>query len=164
MKTGTEKAFAETPEAKIADVVASHPFLTGMSPGQIQVLADSAMLKHFDNGELIFDEGDVANRFYLILDGKIALEASRKDAEPQLVQYIGAGDVLGWSWLFAPYYWHFSARAAAATDAIFFYGTRLRDQCEHDKSLGYELMKRMAQTVIQRLQATRKQLVDSQRR
>src|SRR5213592_3897674 len=52
-----------------------------------------------------------------------------------------------------------SHRKHEPTTAIFFYGTRLREACEQDHDLGYELMKRMTQLVIQRLQATRKQLL-----
>lgn len=116
----------------------------------------------YQPGEIIFREGDPANRFYLIERGKVALESSRPEREPVLVQYVGPGDVLGWSWLFPPYYWHFDARAAEATDAIFFYGARLREQCEEDHDLGYELLKRMSAVIIQRLQATRKQLLAAQ--
>jgi CRP-like cAMP-binding protein len=80
------------------------------------------------------------------------------------IQTIGPGDVLGWSWLFPPYYWNFDARALEPTTAIFFYGTRLRDECEQDKALGYELMKRMTAVAIQRLQATRRQLLALRRK
>ena len=147
----------------LISLIAEHPLLKGMSAEQLQTLAASAMLKEFAAGECIFIEGDMANCFYLICEGKVALESSRKDEASVLIQYIGTGGVLGWSWLFPPYYWHFSARAVEPTKAMFFYGTRLREQCEQDKSLGYELMKRMAEIVIQRLQATRKQLLESRR-
>ena len=70
-----------------------------------------------------------------------------------------AGEVCGWSWLFPPYHWHFDARAVEPTEAIFFYGTRLREQCENDHDLGYELMKRMASVIIRRLQTTRRHLL-----
>jgi CRP-like cAMP-binding protein len=73
---------------------------------------------------------------------------------------LGAGDVLGWSWLFPPYLWHFDARAATPTTAIFFYGTRLRELCDENHDLGYELMKRVSEIVIKRLQATRRELVE----
>ena len=140
--------------------IAEHPFLKGFTSRNLQILADSAMHVEFETGQIIFQEGDLANRFYLIESGKVALETPKKDEEPKLIQTIGAGDVLGWSWLFPPYYWHFDARAVEPTKAIFFYGTRLREQCEQDHDLGYELMKRMSEVVIKRLQATRKMLLE----
>jgi len=76
------------------------------------------------------------------------------------VETIGAGSVLGWSWLFPPYYWHFDARAITPIKAIFLYGTRLREQCETNHELGHELMKRISEVVIERLQATRRRLIE----
>jgi CRP/FNR family transcriptional regulator, cyclic AMP receptor protein len=148
---------------QLAARITAHPFLKGLSSQHLNVLSDSAMLMEFKQGEIIFREGDIANRFYLIESGEVALETADKDAEPKCIQTIGAGDVLGWSWLFPPYYWHFDARAVKPTKAIFFYGTRLREKCEEDHDLGYELMKRMAGIVINRLQATRKQLLELRR-
>lgn len=140
-----------------------HPFLKNLSSDHLETMADSAMPVEFETGQIIFREGDLANRFYLIESGKVVLETSEKDQEPALIQTIGAGDVLGWSWLFPPYYWHFAARAVEPTKAIFFYGTRLREQCEADHDLGYEIMKRMAGIAINRLQATRQQLLELHR-
>jgi CRP-like cAMP-binding protein len=87
------------------------------------------------------------------------LESQVKDVGQAVIQIIGAGEVLGWSWLFPPYLWHFNARAMEATDAIFFYATPLREECESDHELGYELMKRMAEVMVRRLQATRWKLL-----
>ena len=142
--------------------IAEHPFGKGLSPQHLKVITECAMRSHFDADEPIFQEGEMANRFYLIHKGKVVLIASER-GQPHRIQIIGPGDVLGWSWLFPPYYWHFDARAVEATDAIFFYGTRLREECEQDQGLGYELMKRMAEIIIQRLQSTRRQLVEATR-
>ncbi len=147
----------------VEDVIAEHPFLAGLRPAHQRVLADNAMRMFYQPGEFIFREGDPANRFYLIENGKVSLESHLKDEPPVRIQIIGAGDVLGWSWLFPPYYWHFDASALEPTTAIFFYGTRLREQCDADHDLGYELMSRMAAVVIERLQATRKQLLEARR-
>jgi CRP-like cAMP-binding protein len=68
--------------------------------------------------------------------------------------------VLGWSWLFPPYRWHFDARALELTRAIALDGKCLREKCEEDHDLGYELVKRVAQIIMERLQATRLQLLD----
>ena len=149
---------------ELAGVISEHPFLRGLAEQHQQVLVDCAMLQEFSAGDVIFREGDIANRFYLIREGKVVLEAPDRDRQPVVIQTIGAGEVLGWSWLFPPYYWHFDARAVENTKAIFFYGTRLRERCDEDPQLGYELMKRMADVVIKRLQATRIQLLDEHRK
>jgi CRP-like cAMP-binding protein len=148
----------------LVKAIAAHRFVAGMKPEHLNRLVDAAMFKQFERDELVFREGDPANRFYLICHGKIALESRRNDESAPLVQFVGEGDVLGWSWLFPPHYWHFDARAIEPTLAIFFYGTRLREQCEHDPEFGYDLMKRVAAIVIQRLQSVRVELLKLQQK
>lgn len=139
----------------------AQPFFNGLSQQLLEALVKEAMPVEFKTGELIFNEGGVANRLYLLLNGRVVLEApSDLEHEPVRIETIGAGSVLGWSWLFPPYYWHFDARALTPVKAIFFYGTRLREQCEANHELGYELMKRVSGVVIERLQATRRRLSD----
>jgi CRP-like cAMP-binding protein len=141
-------------------VLAEHPFLKGMNPRHLRLLGDFAMEVNFQPGQLIFREGEPANRFYLIRHGKVELESYVTDCGIVPIQTVGAGEVLGWSWLFPPYYWHFDARAAEPTKAIFFYGTPLREECETDHDLGYELLKRTSEVAIKRLQAMRKKFLD----
>ena len=148
-------ASTDKPEAAL---IAGHALFKGLAARYLALLTEAAMLKEFSAGEVIFREGDPANRFYLILEGEVALEDPSREGSPILLQTIGADDVLGWSWLFPPYYWHFDACATKPTKAIFFYGTWLRDSCERDHDFGYEMMKRMGAVIIQRLQAARKRL------
>lgn len=143
----------------IENFIYQHPFLKGMTQHQLKMLADCAMQTHFAPNEVVFKTGDPANRFYLIQRGSVALESPAKGHENKLIQTIGAGDVLGWSWLFPPYLWQFDARSLEATDAVFVYGTRLREECESDHDLGFELFKRMAEVMLKRLQATRHHLL-----
>ena len=138
--------------------VALHPFLAGMNRAQLALLTDCAMATHFKMGQTILCEGEFANRFYLIESGKVVLE-SAGFGDPVIIETIGSGDLLGWSWMFPPYVWQFTARAAEPTTAIFFYGTLLREYCEKDHSLGFELFKRMSVVMLKRLQAARKQML-----
>src|SRR5215469_10022652 len=139
-----------------ATSLGGQPFFKGLPQEFLEMLAGEAMPVEFKAGELIFKEGAVANRLYLILSGKVVLESSTDlERDPVAIETIGAGGLLGWSWLFPPYYWVFDARAEGPVKAIFFYGTRLREQCEVNHELGYELMKRVSAVVIERLQATR---------
>jgi CRP/FNR family transcriptional regulator, cyclic AMP receptor protein len=143
----------------LRELIAEHAFFRDLAPRHVEVLTEAAMLKDFKAGEVIFEEGDPANRFYLLRSGEVELLSEGEDGHAISVQRIGAGDVLGWSWLFPPYYWHFDARAVRDTTAIFFYGTWLRENCERDHDFGYAMLKRMSGIVIQRLQAARKRLV-----
>jgi CRP-like cAMP-binding protein len=149
----------KTKSQPMAARVALHPFLAGMNRSQLTLLTDCAMVVHFNPGESIFREGELANRFYLIETGKVILESSGRSGGPVVIDEVGAGNLLGWSWMFPPYVWHFSARAAERTEAIFFYGTILREYCERDHSLGYELFKRMSAVMIKRLQAARDKML-----
>lgn len=140
--------------------LAAQPFLNGMNKRQLELLVENSMLAEFKTDERIATQGGPANRFYLILEGQVQLETPVMEGEAMRIQILGPGDVLGWSWLFPPYLWHFDARAVTPTKAIFFYGTRLRELCEENHDLGYELMKRVSEIVIRRLQATRRELVE----
>lgn len=147
-------------DGKMARLIASHPFFRDLDPHQQRLLADCAMEKSFEAGELIFREGDPANRFYLILDGKVALQSYVQERGRVEIQTIEKGDVLGWSWLLPPYYWQFDAVAVEPTKAIFFYATPLREEAENDHEFGYELYKRISQVMLKRLQATRRRLLE----
>jgi CRP-like cAMP-binding protein len=143
----------------LATRVALHPFLAGMNRTHLALLTDCAMESQFKKGQIILRVGDFANRFYLIESGRVALESSAGLGEPFAIEAIGAGDLLGWSWMFPPYVWHFTARAIEPSTALFFYGTILREYCERNHSLGYELLKRMSAVMVKRLQAARKEML-----
>ena len=125
-------------------LLAQQAFFHGLEAQQLEKIAALAMEIRFRPGQVIFQQGDPANRFYLILEGKVELETQTKNAGAISVLALGPGDNLGWSWLFAPHSFRLSARAVEPIRAIFFYGTILRQLCEDDRDLGYELMKRVA--------------------
>lgn len=145
--------------SELAAQVAAHPFFLGLKPEHIRLLADCAMATHFERDQLIFSAGEIANRFYLIEQGRVILQAGDGRNRPVVIDTISDGDLLGWSWIFPPYKWHFAACAAEPTRAIFFYGTILREYCERDPALGYELFKRMSEVMMKRLQRARAQLI-----
>ncbi len=139
--------------------VALHPFLAGMNHTQLTLLTDCAVARHFNMGQTILREGEFANGFYLIETGRVALESEAGFGESILIQTIGAGDLLGWSWMFPPYVWQFTARAIEPTAALFFYAAILREYCEKDHSLGYELLKRISAVMVTRLHAAHDQML-----
>ena len=139
--------------------VALHPFLAGMNRTQLTLLTDCAVARHFNTDQTILREGEFANGFYVVETGKVALESETGFRESILIQTIGSGDLLGWSWMFPPYVWQFTGRAIEPTSALFFYASILRDYCEKDHSLGYELLKRISAVMVKRLQAAHDQML-----
>ena len=145
---------------QLEEILADVPFLGGMSPERLALLAGCASNVHFDAGELIFREGDQADTFYVLRHGSVAIELHAPARNPMTVETVEAGDVLGWSWLFPPYRTHFDARALSSVRATGFDGACLRGKCEDDPALGYDLMKRFAQVFTERLHWTRLRLLD----
>jgi CRP/FNR family cyclic AMP-dependent transcriptional regulator len=140
--------------------LAEHPFFQGLVPRHLHLIAHGASEDTFREQGYIFSEGEKAGKFYAIYKGKVALEAFAAQRGPITIETLAGGEVLGWSWLFPPYRWRFSARVVEPTQVLVMDGVYLRDQAEEDHDFGYELEKRMAQVVVQRLQATRLHLLD----
>ena len=146
---------------RLKTTLSKHPFFKGLDKDHLQLIVGCASNVRFDSGEFILREGEEANQFYIIRHGKVALEAvSLSGREPIIIQVIGEGDVLGWSWLFPPHRWHFDARTIGPTEAIALDGKYIRTKCEEDHDLGYELVKRFAHIMEQRLRAVRSQNPD----
>ena len=143
----------------IAKRIRGHPFLRGLTHDQLALLTDCALPTQFKAGQIIFREGEKAKLFYLIEKGKVVLESKGEFGEPVVIDTIGAGDLLGWSWMMPSYKWRFTARAVEPTEAIYFAGTILRDYCERDHSLGFELHKRLSAVMMKRLQAARRKML-----
>jgi CRP/FNR family transcriptional regulator, cyclic AMP receptor protein len=111
-------------------------------------------------GAFLAREGAPADTFHLIRRGRVALEVHAPGGAPLVVETVEAGSIVGWSWLFPPYRWAFDVRAVEPTRTIDFDGACLRGRCEEDHELGYRLMQRFAQVMLERLQATRLRLLD----
>jgi CRP/FNR family cyclic AMP-dependent transcriptional regulator len=141
-------------------ILAEHPFLKGIASPHIEFIAGCASNVRFNKGDYIFREDEEADRFYLIRHGLVALDMFVPQRGPVTIDTIQEGEVLGWSWLFPPYRWHFDARALQLTRAVAFDGKCLREKCNQDTILGYELLKRFSLVMMQRLQAARLQLLD----
>ncbi|HZR27266.1 MAG TPA: cyclic nucleotide-binding domain-containing protein [Terriglobales bacterium] len=141
-------------------ILAAHPFFSGLKPEYFQLMVGCASNVRFDSHTYIFREGEEANVFYMVRQGRVALETFAPNQKPIILQTIGEGEVLGWSWLVPPYRWSNSARAVQPIRAIALDGKCLRDKCESDNKLGYELLKRVVNVIGTRLEATRIQMLD----
>ena len=151
---------SEDTRVTLAAILEAQPFVRALRPADRALLAGCGSLVSYHAGEFVFHEGGFADAFYLIYHGSVALEVAVPAGPPVTLETLGAGEVLGWSWLFPPYRWVFDARAGAVTRLVKLDAACVRGQAERNPSFGYALMQRVAQSMAARLQAARLQLMD----
>jgi CRP-like cAMP-binding protein len=139
---------------------AGHVFLDALGePFRTRLTAEAKPIRAAP-GEWLTREGEPAHAFYLIQAGHVGIgtHLGKRGAAP--IQTLGAGDVVGWSWLLPPYLWEFDARVSDAVQGLVFDAAWLRDRCEQDHELGYRLLKQLLAVVGGRLTACRIRQLD----
>ena len=136
------------------------PIFAGLPEGMLEVIAGCAVNVHFAADETIFREGDSADTFYVIRRGRVAVEIADPGRGSLVIDTLGPGEVLGVSWLLPPYVSTFDGRAVESTSAVAVDGNCLRNKCDADQRLGYELFQRFAGLIRDRLQSARLRLID----
>lgn len=144
---------------QITAALNTHPFMEGMPPKYLEKLSQLAFEITFDADQVIFREGDPSSLFYLILNGKIALEIATP-ARFLTIQTVGDGEELGWSSLLSVVDKQFRARCIDPVRALAFDGARVIAACEEDHEFGYLVMRKMLAIVAERLRSTRFQVLD----
>lgn len=147
-------------DQSLDDILTRHPFLVGMAPDQLTVLAGCASERHYVEAEYVTREGQPAAELFLIQQGQVTVETRVGKRGNLRLETLSAGDVLGWSWLMEPYKWLFDSRALTPVEVVVLNAMCLREHCRADHELGYQLLLRIARVIEHRLQATRLQLLD----
>jgi CRP-like cAMP-binding protein len=145
---------------QIHDLLATHAFFEGIDAATLEFIGGCGKNVRFERGEGLCREGQEAKTFYAIREGRVAVQINAPGRQSITIMTLDEGDILGWSWLFPPYVWHYDAVAVARTRAVEFDGACLRRKCEENTAIGYDLMKRFAKVFAERLEATRMQLLD----
>jgi len=139
--------------------LAAQPFLRGMPSGHLDALAATASDVMFPAGHRIFADGGYAGKFWLIRSGHVAVDLQVPGEGPVVIDTVGIGGLLGWSWLFPPYRWAFGGVCVTPVEAFEFDAAAVRDCCAADPVLGYDLTQRLIRVLAGRLESTRARLI-----
>jgi len=142
-----------------AATLAAHPFLHGVSPDHLAVLAQAASDATFPAGHRFFEDGGHATCFWLVQSGHVTVDVDVPGQGRVPIGTIGMGELMGWSWLFPPFLWAFGAVAAGPVETFEFDARTVRVQCACDPALGYEVTRRVAEVLTKRLKSTRSRLI-----
>ena len=141
-------------------IVREHPFFAGVDPGFCELVCGCARNVRFEADRFLLQEGEPADEFYLLRHGRVGLQVTTPGRGPITYLTLGEGEVVGLSWLIPPYRWTYDAKALELVRAIGINANCLRAKCEADHDLGYEMMKRFVPVLVERLHATRLQVLD----
>jgi CRP-like cAMP-binding protein len=144
----------------VGDLVSAHPFAAALSEEHRALVAGCARNVSFNADAMLCVEGESADTFYLLRRGHVSIEVHQAGDGPIVIETVGPGDAVGWSWLVPPYRWTFDARATVPVGALAIDGACLRSKALEDPSLGFALLSLVSQELLERLQATRIRLLD----
>ncbi|TDJ72404.1 MAG: cyclic nucleotide-binding domain-containing protein [Proteobacteria bacterium] len=144
----------------IEDYLPTHAFFSELDDNFMKFLTDSATELKIKKGDVLFQQGERADKFYLLRNGQVSVQVPALMGPTLEIQTLGEDQILGWSWLIPPYRWNFQARALEDSDLLEFDGSAILARCEEDPKFGYELLKRFAALMSERLDAARQKTMD----
>jgi CRP/FNR family transcriptional regulator, cyclic AMP receptor protein len=136
-------------------------FFRSLPPDRIARLAETACHISVPAGQRLFDEESPARKFWIIDAGQVALDTLVPGVGRVVIERLGRGDVVGLSWLQAPYQFRYGAVTTQRMQAYEFDAVAVRAACQQDPALGYALMDRFLAVALHRLQATRMRMIEA---
>jgi len=141
-------------------LISAHPLFADLDPQHIHTLAEFSDERAIPAGQNLFSQNQPAKSFYMIISGRVVVETPAIYGPTLTLQELSSG-ILGWSWMIPPYRWHFQARAEVDSTVVEFDGTKLLELCESDPAFGYQLLKRFAALMGERLESARSSMIDA---
>ena len=145
---------------ELAELIRTHPFVAGLDESVVDLIAGCAKNVVYKPWDYIFREGEDAHSFYLVREGAVALEMYTPGRGAFSFLTVGKGEILGYSSLVKPYRVLYDARVIDTTRLLAFDHHCLLDKCESDHQVGYEILQRIIEPLIERLQAARIQSIN----
>ncbi|MFY0690103.1 MAG: cyclic nucleotide-binding domain-containing protein [Cyclobacteriaceae bacterium] len=145
---------------ELKDLLREQIFFESLSENMLDFIAGCGQNQHFKPGEYLGREGSLANFFYIIRSGKVAVQLHHPKRGALTIWTLTPGEYGGFSWIIPPYRMQFDLKAVEHTSVVALDGKCLRAKCQEDYQLGYLLMQQSAMIMEKRLQETRIQLLD----
>ena len=111
-------------------------------------------------GTRLFEEGRRADRFWIVRDGTVALDMHVPGRRSPVIETLGTGDLVGWSWLFEPPVWQLGAEATTSLRAYEFDAVAVRLMCADDPEFGRAVEHWVGRVLAHRLHAARTRLLE----
>ena len=144
----------------ITEYLSVHEFFSEFSDDDLKFLCEYSSTREIKKGQILFLQGENADRFYVVRNGRISLQMPAIMGPTLEIQTVDEDQVLGWSWLISPYKWNFQTKVEEDSELLQFDGVAILARCEQEPKFGYELLKKFAGLMSVRLNAARQKMMD----
>ncbi len=144
----------------VEGILGDHAFLSGLPEGTVELIAGCARRVEVQPDGYVLREGEATDTLYLVQRGRVAIEVHQPGHGGVAIETVGPGSTVGLSWISPPFRWQFDARAVDEVTLVAIDVARLRAEFERNPVIGYAVLDRLAARLVDRLQATRLQLLD----
>ncbi|MGW0826887.1 cyclic nucleotide-binding domain-containing protein [Streptomyces sp. NPDC002845] len=138
----------------------STPMLRSLPVEYRERLLSVAREVSFPQGTRLFEEGERADKFWIVRTGTVDLDMRVPGRRPAVIETLGHNELVGWSWLFAPRTWHLGAEAATPVRAYEFDAVSVRSMCQDDPALGLAVAQWVGDILAHRLRSSRTRMLD----
>jgi CRP-like cAMP-binding protein len=114
----------------------------------------------FPQGARLFEEGGKADRFWIVRTGTVELDMHVPGRRAAVIETLRHNELVGWSWLFTPHFWHLGAEATTPVRAYEFDATAVRLMCQEDPAMANAIAQWVGGVLAHRLRSARTRLLD----
>jgi CRP-like cAMP-binding protein len=147
-------------DGKLTNTLKELRFLHDIADKHLERIAKISHLRDFDDGDVLFREGEPAENVYLVVFGSVSLEVCGPGVGCRRILTVGPGEIVGWSAVLEQTRLTATARVLTPTRVVEIEAGKLLNICENDPGFGFEIMRRTALALAKRLSGTRMQLLD----
>ena len=138
------------------ETLKQYEFLDGLPDNALTKIANIAKVETYQDGSLLFSEGANAEKFFLIIEGKVSLEKLvqlGRTGTPRRATtgIISVWQPVGWSSLVHPYIYTSSGLCLEQTKVLVIPGKDLIELMEEMPEVGCQLISRIAAIIRERL-------------
>lgn len=141
------------------DALKKSAFFVGLDEQGLTAIAGFAQTMTFEPNATVFDRDNEARYSYLVLKGRVRQGFEVMPGSMVWFQSGEPGDLVGFAGLISPHVHNMKAVASERTEMLAFDSDSLLGYLEANPGFGFQFMERLAQTLQQRLNNTRLQVI-----
>jgi len=141
------------------DIFQRSPFFANLSTRQLALLKPLFMPCRCKEGDLLFEQGDVADGLYLVVRGEVIVRYKPEDGPEIVIARVKPGGIVGWSAALGSRHYTSGAICSADSELLCVRGADLRRLCSQYPETGIVVLERLADVIAERLHSTRNEVV-----